>query len=215
MKWINILLCVFSVAILLVLSGCQGSLISQMYAASYPTEPRNYKPAGFNSRDEIRAYADYYQYLAFKIPSEDWEMFYRRFPEYWRDIQLSKSIAFAEDYSPGYTAYAFKWNIDCKQKGWDDPTLKRLRAKILSPGDDAYKIIFALGMPPVIIWDNDFDILLYDDGSAVLLKDNKFNSSMSCTKCTEYPLTNGVKGDNRYKSSDKILKILNLKRDAY
>lgn len=200
---------------LISLFGCQGSIVSQLIADSYPTAPRNYKSAGFSNTDEIKEYAQHSQYLAFKISAEDWKAFYNRFPEYWSDIQNSKRMAFMNDYSPGYTAYAFRWNLNNKINQWDQPTLTRLKSKKLIKGDDIYKIVYAIGLPERIMWDNDFDILLYVDDTAILLNDHKYSYLMACKDCNGWP-THLVRSENSfYKSSDKVLQILNLTRPIY
>lgn len=208
--------------LLCLLSGCQGSIASQVIANSYPTELRNYKTAGFNSTDEINGYAKHSQYLAFKISSEDWRSFYSRFPEYWIDIQNSKSYTFMNDYNQGYTAYAFRWNMMNKKKSWDDATIERLTQKKLLGGDDTYKIVFAMGPPERIIWDNDFEILIYNNDSALLLKDSKYASMSECKGCvkkmdTTEKINKSLDINQEYftKSNDEVLSDLKLTRPAY
>ena len=166
------------------LAGCGGSIAAQVIANSYPTAPRNYKTAGFDNSDQIRDYALNYKYLAFKISNEDWDAFYKRFPEYWSDIQDAKGNAFMNDYNVGYTAYAFRWNMMRYKEKWDEPTIKRLKSNQIVRGDDLYKTIYALGSPERIIWDNDFDILIYKNDVAVLIDNDKYKEKMDCNKCT-------------------------------
>lgn len=122
------------------LFGCQGSIASQIIANSYPTASRNYLTAGFERSEDVGTYVRHYQYLAFKIADEDWRSFYVKFPEYWKDIQNSKSFTFMNDYNSGYTAYAFRWNMMNRKKNWDDATVKRLIAKEVLKGEPLAKV---------------------------------------------------------------------------
>src|SRR5204863_5995319 len=64
---------------LLVLAGCVNTATQ-------------FKPAGFQSADEAKEYVPYYLYYAKKLTNEEWEAFYSRFPEYWKDIQTAKVL---------------------------------------------------------------------------------------------------------------------------
>jgi hypothetical protein len=205
----------FMFLILAPLLGCQGSVVSQMMASSYPVAPRNYKTAGFTNIEEVKDYERNSPYFAFKISADEWKSFYNRFPEYWYDIQTSKNIAFVSDFHPGYTAYAFKWNLDSKKKEWDESTTNRLASKNLSKGDDIYKIVFALGVPYRIMWDNDFDILMYENDTAVLLKNNLFDYSTTCKGCTSWSMNMFQSEHSLFKGSDKLLEVLHLTRPNY
>lgn len=217
---VSMALCVL--VMLSMLYGCQGSIASQVIANSYPTAPRNYKTAGFANANEIDDYTKHYQYLAFKISSEDWSAFYSRFPEYWSDIQKSKSYTFMNDYNAGYTAYAFRWNLMNKRNKWDQTTIERLETKQIIKEDDIYKIVFAVGMPQRILWDNDFDILMYSNGNAILLDNNKYKYSVECKECIKkIEYIDGINKKNEgsedeyTKSLDSILKTLSLTRPEY
>lgn len=218
----NVIKYLYILALLSLLIGCQGSIASQVIANSYPTEPRNYKTAGFDSSGQIGAYTKHYQYLAFKISREDWEAFYKRFPEYWRDIQKSKSYTFMNDYNTGYTAYAFRWNMMNKKKEWDGITIERLKSKFIVRGDDIYKIVFALGIPDRLLWDNDFDILIYNDDTAIIIENDKCEYSANCHDCTKYLSTEeknkkliNTTDDVFAISDNEMLKILKQTRPEY
>ena len=195
------------------LFGCQGSIASQIIANSYPTQPRNYKAAGFDTVDEMDSYVKNYLYLASKISKEDWDAFFKRFPEYWVDIQYSKGT-FSGDYNAGYTAYAFRWNMINKRKTWDEATIERLKSKKLIDGDDIYKIIFSVGVPQRLLWDNDFEILIYNNNVAIRILDGKFNTENKCSECTNIALVRS--GKIYYDiNNDEVLKIMNLNRPSY
>jgi hypothetical protein len=219
MKVINLLLLLVLASIL---NGCQGSIASQLIANSYPTKPRNYITAGFDNSYEIDDYAKNYEYFAFKISTDDWRSFYNRFPEYWKDIQKSKSYTFMNDYNAGYTAYAFRWNLINKKKEWDKETIERPKAKIVVEGDDIYKIVFALQTPKRILWDNDFDILIYNDTTSLSLEHGKLNNMMTCFTCLNKLSEDdkrimGIneKGDVYRLGDDEVLKTMKLSRPDY
>jgi len=209
-------------AVLSLLFACQGSIASQVISNSYPTAPRNYKTAGFDNSADISDYTKHYQYLALKISDEDWRAFYQKFPEYWRDIQNSKSYTFMNDYNTGYTAYSFRWNMMNKKRGWDKVTVERLQSKKVIIGDDIYQIIFSLGVPVRILWDNDFDILFYKDDTAIILEDSKLKCVNACQECTK-KMSSTEKEDRGIKvledvftrSDDEVLKILKLTRPDF
>jgi hypothetical protein len=149
-----------SLTFIFVLSGCVSF-------------ERNYKPAGFNSREEVKMYLPYNFYLAKKLTSEEWAAFYNRFPEYWQDIQSAKHyLGGTIEYHPWYTAYAFRWiTLNRKMPNWDQILLGRLSHKEIEIGDDVFKIVYAFTPPERLIWDNDFEILLYQDPPiAVIMK---------------------------------------------
>lgn len=213
----------FVLSMLTIMYGCQGSIASQVIANSYKTEPRNYKSAGFNNVSEMDDYVKNYEYLALKMSTEDWDSFYKRFPEYWTAVQNSKSYTFMNDYNSGYTAYAFRWNMMKREKTWDIKTVERLRLKKLESGDDIYKIIYSEGIPQRLIWNNDFDILAYDNGDTISLKENTCFIKAECKEClkkvTDYNInTNGVSrnGAARYEiSDDNVAKIFGITRSEY
>lgn len=214
-------LCLF-LGMISLLFGCQGSIASQIIANSYPTAPRNYLSAGFEKSEDVGAYAKQYQYLAFKMTEDDWRGFYVRFPEYWKDMQSSKSYTFMNDYNSGYTAYAFRWNMLNKKKKWDDGTVNRLIAKNVLKGDNIYQVVFSLGIPERILWDNDFDILIYGNDIAISIDNVVVNKIYACKGCCKkMSLTDkqnrnlDINADIFVISEDEVLRILNLSRPEY
>jgi len=93
---------------LLVLAGCVNTATQ-------------FKPAGFQSADEAKEYVPYYLYYAKKLTNEEWEAFYSRFPEYWKDIQTAKVLGGSMEFHPWYTAYSFRWNTLRRKGAWDPP----------------------------------------------------------------------------------------------
>lgn len=144
---------------------------------------RYYEPAGFKSISEVRPYVAIYEYLASRLTSEEWHTFYTRFPEHWQDMQRAKRIGSSLEYHPWYTAYAFRWTTLRKFEVWDNQVQQRLQNRTVVISDDIFKIIYALGPPSRIIWNNDFEILLYRDGRAINMKGGSLYSYHSCEGC--------------------------------
>jgi hypothetical protein len=159
-----------------------GTLIA-LSVAGCVTQPRNYKPAGFESSKEASEYVADYLYYASKLTSDEWSEFYSRFPEYWKDMQTAKSIGSTNDFHPWYTAYAFKWITNKKAATWGDETNERLREGLLARGDDIFKVVVGRGVPVRIIWDNDFEILLFRGNYAAIFQDSGYSEQKRCTGC--------------------------------
>jgi hypothetical protein len=166
--------------------------------------PRNYKPAGFNSKEEVQPYLPIYLYLANCLTQTEWDSFYKRFPEYWKDIQKGKQIGYRTDYHPWYVAYAFRWNTLKRKQGWDIGTQSRLDQGVIKEGDSVYQLIYSLGPPSRIIWDNDFEILLFPKNKAVILNAHEVIEVENCDKCWL-----GATGE------EEIIKKLDLVRPKY
>ncbi|MCD6336893.1 MAG: hypothetical protein J7M01_01510 [Candidatus Marinimicrobia bacterium] len=158
--------------VLILLSGCVNT-------------PRHFKSAGFESKSEAQKYIHDYLYYANKLTDKEWYAFYQRFPEYWKDIQHAKVIGSSIDYHPWYTAYSFKWNSDKRKQNWDASTLNRLSHKELIVGDDIFQVVNALGVPDRIIYDNDFEILIYKSNFAIIFENNVFLKKQTCIGCSK------------------------------
>ena len=184
--------------VLFILSGCVST-------------PANYKPAGFQSADEAREYIPDYLYYAKKLTIEDWEAFYRRFPEYWKDVQTAKTLGGTVDFHPWYTAYSFKWNTLRRRQDWDSTTVSRLGKKQVQKGDDIFKVIFALGVPGRVVWDNDFEILAYRIDSAIVFSNGVFDHTVKCSGCFMRYDQNTREG----MSEQDVINTLDLKRPKY
>ncbi len=109
-----------------------------------------------------------------------------------------------------------------KKNNWDKKTIERLNSKNLTVEDDIYKIVFAMGIPERIIWDNDFDILIYKDNTALILRNDNYLSIMECSRCTTKldPREQVSKSIDRtkeyyFKGDDEVLGILRLTRPTY
>ena len=179
--------------------------------AACVTNRENYIPAGFNTAAEARAYVPEYLYYAKKLTANEWDEFYRRFPEYWKDVQSAKRLGSTLEYHPWYTAYAFKWNTLRRRQHWDTGTVSRLDRKDLLPGDDVFQTIFAIGPPGRVIWDNDFEVLAYSSGNALIFENGLLSRVVACPGC-----------DARYNSASRegmqdsqVIAELGLKRPAY
>lgn len=201
--------------LLIFISGCAGSLTQQVVSEYYQKDPENYLAAGFNSVEEIQTYLPHYLYFAFKISSEEWHQFYQKFPEYWLKVQHSKKTSFSNDFNRGYTAYAFRWTTLNRQKGWPLEISKRLSNKEIAKEDDVFRIVYALGSPQRVVWNNNFEILLYQNGLSYLMEKEVLKETKVCEKCCE-ELTENEKlayenAGTTYRHSDEwVLKKLNL-----
>lgn len=179
--------------------------------AACVTTRENYVPAGFSSVAEARAYVPEYLYYAKKLTPTEWEEFYRRFPEYWKDIQTAKIFGSTMEFHPWYSAYAFKWNSLRKKQQWDVATVSRLEKGELLAGDDIFKTTYSLGPSVRIIWDNDFEILTYGSGKAIIFENGLLSRLVPCQGC-----------DMRYNHSSRegmqdkdVITTLGLRRPTY
>ena len=181
-------------------------------------QERNYKPAGFNSTDEVKPYLRYSTYFASKLTPEEWNQFYKRFPEYWQDIQYAKnSLGGTMEFHPWYVAYATRWvTLNKKIQQWDEFTVKRLQSKTVESGDDIFKIVYALGPPKRLIWNNDFEILIYHS-SAIRIDDGKLVEIKECSGCSELPRQHSASDarKNSGMTDENILEQLKYKRPKY
>ena len=178
---------------------------------------RNYKPAGFNSTAEVKPYLKYSTYFASKITPEEWNLFYKRFPEYWQDMQKAKSIGSTIEFHPWYVSYAMRWvTLNVKIKQWDAVDIKRLQLNSVEIGDDIFKTIYALSPPNRIIWDNDFEILIYKT-HAIKFVSGKIIEIKECNGCSELPrqfsINDPVKQSGM--TEEKILEKLKYERPKY
>lgn len=146
---------------------------------------RNYRPAGFESSNEVKPYLEHRLYFAKQISHDEWDAFYKRFPEYWNDIQYAKTIGSTMEFHPWYVAYAMRWvTLNKKLLQWDKHTIARLNAKEIVKGDDVFKIVYALTPPKRLIWDNDFEILLYESvPNAILMNGGVVAEIKECNGC--------------------------------
>ena len=145
----------------------------------------HYGPAGFASFDQARPYVQEYQYFALKLSPEEWREFYARFPDYWKDMQTGKALGSSIEQHPAYTAYAFRWTTLRKADAWPPEVRRRLNEKVLAPGDDIFRITYALGPPARIVWNNRAEILVYSSNQALILSLGTYKTSASCAGCSE------------------------------
>lgn len=148
-------------------------------------KPRNLEPAGFASRAEAQPYVDNYLYYARQLTTAEWDSFYQRFPEYWKDIQLAKNLGGTMEFHPWYSAYAFRWTTLNRKRDWPESTLKRLDQKDVQPGDDVFQIVYALGPPKRTIWNNDYEALAFSDEMTMVLSNHRLTRTSSCKGCTK------------------------------
>ena len=189
---------IFIAVFALVFSGCVNT-------------PAQFKPAGFQSSDEAQEYVTNYLYYANKLTPAEWEAFYRRFPEYWKDIQTAKQIGGSMDFHPWYTAYAFKWTTLRKKQTWEPAMVLRLEQGELLPGDDIYKSVFGRGTPFRVIWDNDFELLIYKSGKALIFNDGVFSREKYCSGCSATYDQRAREG----MTEDDVIAALGLQRPTY
>ena len=183
---------------LLVISGCVNT-------------PAQFRPAGFQSADEARQYVPNYLYYAKKITSAEWESFYRRFPEYWKDIQTAKLLGSNLEFHPWYTAYSFRWNALRRKEAWDPATVSRLEHGDVRPGDDIFKTVVGRGVPPRVIWDNDFEVLLYKSDEALIFDGGVLARIAACPGCA----STYDRASQEGLSEADVVKTLGLQRPKY
>jgi hypothetical protein len=186
-------------------------LVALALLAACVNVPENYRPAGFNSAEEARAYVPDFIYYAKKLTAQEWADFYDRFPEYWQDMQAARQIGSTVEFHPFYTAYAFRWNTLRRKRGWDPSTLARLARKRVLPGDDVFRVTFALGPADRVLWDNDFEILAYSSGDALIFENGRLARIGACAGC-------GMRYNHRTDEGmqdAEILSTLGLKRPKY
>jgi hypothetical protein len=191
------------------MSSARLLLLASLVLASCVTNPENYKPAGFSSAAEARAYVPDYLYYAKKLTAQDWSDFYDRFPEYWQDMQTARRFGSSLEYHPFYTAYAFRWTTLRRKPGWNALTVARLERKEILPGDDAFQVTYALGPAGRLVWDNDFEILAYDSGNALIFEKGRLARVAACAGCSmRYSTREGM-------SDAEVLSTLSLVRPKY
>ncbi len=173
---------------------------------------RNFKPAGFNTIDEVKPYIQYptTHYLALQLSREEWRTFYKEFPEYWNDIQQANQFGNTMEYHPYYTAYAWRWTTLKRKQQWDKTTVQRLDKNKTQPGDNHFKAIYALGPPRRIIWNNDHEILIYEPDKALIMDHGVLKEIRSCKGCWQLPSGDEMMGDRRGMAEPEVLTALGV-----
>lgn len=156
--------------LVLIVSGCVNT-------------PRHYIAAGFQSSQEAQEYVGNYIYYSSKITPDEWRAFYQRFPEYYKDIQTAKALGSTMEFHPWYTAYAFKWTTDNRKRGWAHQDISRLNRGDIKPGDNIFKVVYAKGPPKRFVWNNDFEIALYEPDVALIFDAGSFSRQATCDNC--------------------------------
>lgn len=147
----------------------------------------DYQPAGFNSWQDVIPYTTNYGYYATRLTQDEWQAFYRRFPDYWRDLNLGRTFGSTMEYHPWYTAYAFRWTTLQKKETWDSTTIERLQNKDIQPGDDVYKVIWALDAPDRVLFTNFSEALLYNNDTAIVMNGSHYKEKKPCKDCYKWP----------------------------
>jgi hypothetical protein len=186
-------------------------LLSFLLLTACVNMPENYKPAGFESADEAREYVKDYLYYAKKLTTKEWDEFYERFPAYWKDKQTAKTMGSTLEYHPWYTAYAFRWNTLRRMKDWDPATVVRLQQKEIVAGDDIFQVVYAIGPAIRVVWDNDFEVLAYPTGTALLFKKGIYERSAQCIGCD----VRFNAGSREGMQDADVISTLNLSRPRY
>jgi hypothetical protein len=159
----------------------------------------------------------YSTYFASKLTPDEWNRFYKRFPEYWQDMQRAKSIGSTIEFHPWYVSYAVRWvTINIKLNQWNESDINRLKLKSVEVGDDVFKIIYALSPPKRLIWDNDFEILIYQD-NALKITDGKIAEIKECGGCSELPRQFSINDPNKSSgmTEEQVLEKLKYIRNKY
>jgi|GEM_PF-4589342 len=154
-------------------------LVSCFYASDF-------KLVGFQSANEVWPYTKYTLYYASHLTKTEWEIFYKRFPEFLKRTESSKMLLGGSDNQPPFTPYAFKWTTFNRAKEWPLETKERLFRGQIEKGDDVFQVVWALGPPERIIWDNDSEVLAYKRGQQALIMDSsKVQETKQCKGCWE------------------------------
>lgn len=146
----------------------------------------SYNSAGFKDEKYAKAYLEDFRYYQHKLTDRDWDLFYKRFPDYWKNVQDAKLIDAEYDFIRSYTPLAFKWNTNRRMKKWSESTIRRLKEKKVNTTDNIFKIIYSLGVPSRAVWNNNHEILIYNSDKSVLLKNDRFYSYAQCKGCERY-----------------------------
>jgi hypothetical protein len=146
--------------------------------------PRNYVPAGFGSAEEVRPYVSSYLYYASKITPAEWNAFYIRFPEYFKDMQAAKQLGSTMEYHPWYVAYAFRWTTLQRRNEWPSEIVARLERGETAIGDDVFHVVYAMGPPARVVWNNDAEALLYPNNAAFVMNSSVVIRKESCVDCS-------------------------------
>lgn len=171
----------------------------------------NYSQVGFNSMAEYYSYYPNHAYYGSRLSGEDWAAFRRQFPEFW-NTKESLSLLFATpmDYPEWYSTYAFKWTSLQREKTWDAATVARLSNGQIQPGDDIFQVIKAMGPPNRVVWTNQYEILLYNNDTAIVMNDSHYRETLPCKNCAEWPDQSSGRG----LSDREIAEKLELQRAA-
>jgi len=150
-------------------------------AAGCVNQPENYKPAGFHNYSHVLPYKNLASYLNTQLTKTEWERFYKHFPEYIEHKEVREHL-------PWLTAYNFRWTtLNHKKPTWPGEKTRRLNGKKIKPGDTPFEIFYALGPPDRMIWDNDFEILLYKSDLALIMETGILKEIKPCIDCWEFP----------------------------
>lgn len=188
------------------------AVVSAIVLSACVNTPAQYKPAGFQTTDEVREYLPNYLYFAKKVSHREWESFYNRFPEYWKDLQTAKQLGGSLEFHPWYTAYAFRWStLQRRKEWWSSDTISRLERRDVRAGDDIFKVVMGRGVPTRVIWDNDFEILLYKSGEALIFDQGTLARVVACKGCAEIDNPGSTDG----MSEDEVVKLVGLERPKY
>ena len=114
-----------------------------------------YKPAGFTDYSEVWPYWDYSYYYSKRLSTQEWQTFFDKFPDLYRDHLASGVVAV----SPETAAYAFRWTTLQRKEKWDPSVIARLEKHDTQPGDDIFQVIYAIGPAEHIIWDKGVEVL--------------------------------------------------------
>ncbi len=147
-------------------SGCLSSVVAIVSDATNTLNSESdYKPVGFNSKEEAQAFAEAYglaAYMALYLSPIEWRSFYKKFPKIWNNQFLwgYSGLGSARLFHPWYTGYAWRWTTLERKKHWDPITSARLEQHKIKPGDNAFQLIYASGPPKRVLFDNDWEIFL-------------------------------------------------------
>ena len=117
------------------------------------------------------------------------------------------------EYHPWYSAYAFRWTTLNKKNSWSNDVIDRLTQHKVIKGDDVFKVIYAIGPFEAMIWDNDFEILLYASGKALIMDHGNLMEVKDCEGCANIKFSKSF--SNTGYSDEDVLEKLKLVRPKY
>ena len=98
-----------------------------------------------------------------------------------------------------------------KEEVWTKECITRLEKQKIEKNDTSFQVVYAIGPPKRIVWNNEFEIFIYEDGMALIFEEGLYASEKLCEGCYEKyndQLSEGF-------TNEDIIQKLGLKRPKY